>query len=125
MLAFDVPGALALARTLVLAAVVVLLARRRRDRRAATPTPTPTARVVDRHRAYTAADVAAHASLDDLWVIIDGAVYDLTPYVDEHPGGAAALARVAGGDCTAGFRGPQHPSRVFDLVDEYRVGALA
>ena len=62
---------------------------------------------------------------DDLWVIIDGKVYDLTEYADEHPGGADALARNAGGDATTGFRGPQHPSRVFDIVDDYLIGVLA
>ena len=74
---------------------------------------------------YAPTEIARHASLDDLWVIIDDKVYDLTDYVDEHPGGAAAIAKHAGEDATAGFKGPQHPSRVFDIVEEYRVGVVA
>ena len=29
-----------------------------------------------------------------------------------------------GGDATKGFHGPQHPSRVMDIVDEYKIGTL-
>ncbi|KAH7651546.1 Cytochrome b5-like heme/steroid binding domain-containing protein [Dioscorea alata] len=50
-------------------------------------------------------------------------VYDVTPYVEEHPGGDAILKH-AGGDSTEGFYGPQHASRVFDMVDEFYIGDL-
>jgi hypothetical protein len=74
---------------------------------------------------YAPTEIARHASVDDLWVIIDDKVYDLTDYVDEHPGGTEAIAKNAGKDATVGFKGPQHPSRVFDIVEEYRVGVVA
>ena len=48
-------------------------------------------------------------------------VYDVTTYVEHHPGGDAIFAH-AGGDCTEGFRGPQHPPTVWDLVAEYCIG---
>ena len=79
----------------------------------------------DPNTPYTAAQVATHDSEDDLWVVIDGKVYDLTEYVHEHPGGSEAIAKNAGKDATVGFNGPQHPSRVFDIVEDYRVGTLA
>ena len=79
----------------------------------------------DPNTPYTAAQVATHDSEDDLWVVIDGKVYDLTEYVHEHPGGSEAIAKNAGKDVTVGFNGPQHPSRVFDIVEDYRVGTLA
>ena len=34
-----------------------------------------------------AADVAAHNKANDLWVIVDEDVYDLTEFQEEHPGG--------------------------------------
>jgi sterol-4alpha-carboxylate 3-dehydrogenase (decarboxylating) len=73
---------------------------------------------------YTAADVARHCARDDLWVVIDGLVYDLTAYVDPHPGGDAILAH-AGGDATRGFLdNPSHPSHVFETVKQFQVGRL-
>ena len=51
-------------------------------------------------------------------------VYDVTPYVDEHPGGVAAILKNAGGDSTKGFHGPQHPARVFDMIGDYCIGTL-
>jgi len=121
------PTALLVTRTLVVAVVLYFVARALRDRRRrdSRDVATRARAAVDRATAYSSEDVAKHASKDDLWVIIDGKVYDLTEYADEHPGGADALARNAGGDATTGFRGPQHPSRVFDVVDDYLIGVLA
>ena len=64
----------------------------------------------------TREEVVKHNTAEDLWVIIkmkgskEYKVYDLSSYVDEHPGGKAILNN-AGGDSTEGFHGPQHPPR--------------
>ncbi|KAE9448712.1 hypothetical protein C3L33_19407, partial [Rhododendron williamsianum] len=50
-------------------------------------------------------------------------VYDVTSYVEEHPGGDAILAH-AGDDSTEGFYGPQHATRVFDMIDDFYIGDL-
>jgi len=34
-----------------------------------------------------ASDVASHNKPDNLWVIVDEQVYDLTKFQEEHPGG--------------------------------------
>lgn len=57
-------------------------------------------------------------SIDVFWQ-----VYDVSSYVDEHPGGLAILKN-AGGDATEGFHGPQHPPRVFDIIDDFLIGHL-
>ena len=80
--------------------------------------PTPTG-----DKLYTAAEVAAHQTADDCWLIIDRKVYDVTPYIAEHPGGDA-IFKHAGSDVTTGFHGPQHPPRVYDLIDDFYVGKL-
>ena len=73
---------------------------------------------------YTLADVAQHNSQKDVWIVVKGKVYDVTPYVEEHPGGLAIL-RNAGGNATEGFHGPQHPPRVFDIIDDFLIGKLS
>mmetsp|Transcript_50559 Transcript_50559/g.161742 ORF Transcript_50559/g.161742 Transcript_50559/m.161742 type:complete len:128 (-) Transcript_50559:533-916(-) len=76
-----------------------------------------------RNGKFTREEVAKHGSRDDLWVIIHDKVYDITDYVDEHPGGDAILSN-AGGDSTEKFFGPQHPQRVFDMIDDFEIGEL-
>lgn len=39
-------------------------------------------------KSFSQADVAAHKKPDDLWVIVDEDVYDLTKFQAEHPGGS-------------------------------------
>ena len=72
---------------------------------------------------YSASQVAAHCRRDDVWVVIRGLVYDVTPFVDDHPGGDEILKH-AGGDATAGFFGPQHPDHVTETVRKYLIGRL-
>lgn len=73
---------------------------------------------------YTEDEVAQHNKASDVWIILKNKVYDVTQYVEEHPGGKAIL-RNAGKDSTKGFYGPQHPERVFDLIDDFYIGDLA
>ena len=55
------------------------------------------------HQSLTRAAVASHNQPDDLWCIIDHKVYDLTDFVDAHPGGAVVLEQIAGTDATDAF----------------------
>ncbi len=38
-------------------------------------------------KTLSASDVASHNKPDNLWVIVDEQVYDLTKFQEEHPGG--------------------------------------
>lgn len=39
----------------------------------------------------------------DCWIAIKGLVYDVTPYLQEHPGGVPAIVMNAGKDATEDF----------------------
>jgi sterol-4alpha-carboxylate 3-dehydrogenase (decarboxylating) len=85
--------------------------------------------------AYTMAQVAEHKTDDDLWLVIrwpktggfdypgQALVYDLTSYVEKHPG-ELAIMNNAGGDATKGFLGPQHPETAFATVRKFLIGRL-
>lgn len=51
----------------------------------------------------TRAEVAKHSTEDSCWVIIDHRVYDLTDFLDAHPGGNVVLTQVGGQDATEAF----------------------
>ncbi|KMZ64026.1 cytochrome B5-like protein [Zostera marina] len=74
-------------------------------------------------RAYTESEVSLHNSRKDCWIIVKDQVYDVTSYVEEHPGGDSILKN-AGRDSTEGFFGPQHGTRVFDIIDDFYIGDL-
>lgn len=87
------------------------------------PTAAPTEPVAG---AILAAEVSQHATPDDCWTIIDGSVYDMTPFLNRHPGGSTAIAGLCGSDGTAGFRG-QHggASAPNSQLESLKIGVLA
>ncbi len=91
------------------------------------PTQSPTAGPTEPAAGtITTAEVSQHATPDDCWTIIDGAVYDMTPFLNRHPGGSDAIAGLCGGDGTAGFRG-QHGSASApnSQLESLKIGVLA
>lgn len=91
------------------------------------PSQSPTAAPTDPATGtITAADVSLHSTPADCWTIIDGSVYDMTPFLNRHPGGSAAIAGLCGRDGTAGFRG-QHGSASAPnaQLEPLKIGVLA
>lgn len=54
-------------------------------------------------KTFSKDDVASHSKGDNLWIIIDEDVYDVSKFQDEHPGGKKILQRVAGKDASKQF----------------------
>ena len=69
---------------------------------------------------YTLEQVSRHNTRDDLWVVIDGTVFDLTTFVQFHPGSAPPLLAVAGTDATKAFFGLHRAS----ILNEPRYNRL-
>jgi cytochrome b involved in lipid metabolism len=49
------------------------------------------------------AEVRKHATVEDGWSVINGVVYNVTPYLRFHPGGAKIMKLALGKDATALF----------------------
>ncbi|KAI1135680.1 FMN-dependent dehydrogenase-domain-containing protein [Hypoxylon sp. FL0543] len=70
-------------------------------------------------------EISRHRSLDDLWLVVDGVVYDLSKFAREHPGGAGVIMEHAGRDATAAYTEVHSPSLIkSELPASSRVGVL-
>ena len=76
---------------------------------AASAEPTPSTNSGTVAEGIALAEIANHSTREDCWTAIDTTVYDLTPYMQQHPGGAGSLAWLCGIDGTSAFRS-QHGS---------------
>lgn len=93
-----------------------------------TPQPAPTPKPTTTTKApgtYTLADIAKHATAASCWTAISGNVYDLTPFIPNHPGGDQILA-VCGIDGTQAFLN-QHggQGRPQSELASLKIGTLA
>lgn len=61
-----------------------------------------------RRRDITLEEVRQHRTADDAWMVLHGKVYNITPYLKFHPGGADILVKAAGRDATSLFN-KYHP----------------
>ena len=117
------------AATILLGGLIIVCFLRYNRPSNATPVAGPDTRTSSNGRTISRKEVAKHDLIDDLWIILKNqqsnklGVYDVTAYVEEHPGGQAILNN-AGRDATKGFFGPQHPARVFDMIEDYYIGEL-
>ncbi|RDW63348.1 hypothetical protein BP6252_10893 [Coleophoma cylindrospora] len=71
----------------------------------------------------TRTEIQEHISRNSCWVILKGNVYDLTNFMDSHPGGSAVILKYAGRDATAAFE-PIHRSDTLEkfLKPEQNLG---
>jgi cytochrome b involved in lipid metabolism len=73
----------------------------------------------------TLAAVAQNASPENCWVAIEGQVYDLTEWINQHPGGAGNITSLCGTDGTSRFSN-QHggSSSAESTLERYLLGPL-
>mmetsp|Transcript_19309 Transcript_19309/g.26972 ORF Transcript_19309/g.26972 Transcript_19309/m.26972 type:complete len:135 (+) Transcript_19309:124-528(+) len=73
---------------------------------------------------YTADDVKNHNKKDDIWFIVHGKVYNLTKYLDEHPGGVEIMEENAGKDVSDQFEEFFHSTDAREILKKHEVGVL-
>ncbi|KAK9707161.1 hypothetical protein RND81_07G176600 [Saponaria officinalis] len=73
---------------------------------------------------FSMQETAEHNSKDDCWVVIDGKVYDVTSYMDEHPGGDDVFLNAKGKDAQEEFEEAGHSQDARDLMETFCVGEL-
>ena len=74
-------------------------------------------------RVVTLEELQQHNRDNDCWVAIDGTVYDLTDFAEDHPAGAESIIKLAGSDGSAEFN-TIHSKAMLEEFEEDKVGIL-
>ena len=68
--------------------------------------------------------MAAHSSREDVWMSIHNKVYNISKYLDDHPGGEEVLMDRAGKDATEDYEDVGHSNEARKQLNKFEVGEL-
>lgn len=71
---------------------------------------------MDERKRITLEDLKGHNKPGDLWISIQGKVYDVSAWAEIHPGGAGPLLTMAGQEVTDAFIA-YHPGSAWQHLD--------
>ncbi|CEP12443.1 hypothetical protein [Parasitella parasitica] len=74
---------------------------------------------------YTIKDVSKHRNSDSCWVIYKNKVYNVTEFIQDHPGGDDLILDYAGQDVTAVMKDVlehEHSDSAYEILEEYCIG---
>lgn len=71
-------------------------------------------------------EVEKHNTVESLWIVIDGDVFDVTEWQKKHPGGKKMLQKVGGGDASKQFHKYHDAAQVMEKFGKnFKIGTLA
>jgi cytochrome b involved in lipid metabolism len=73
---------------------------------------------------YSKKEVSKHTDKASTWIIIHNNVYDVTKFLEEHPGGEEVLLEQAGKDATENFEDVGHSTDARTMMKDYHIGEL-
>jgi len=77
---------------------------------------------------FSMSDVAKHNNENDCWIVIDGKVYDVTSYIESHPGGRV-MANFCGQDGSLAFatkgKNKPHSPAAYEILKTLYIGDLS
>ncbi|XP_075069334.1 cytochrome b5 [Mixophyes fleayi] len=73
---------------------------------------------------YTLDEIQKHTHSKSTWIIINNKVYDVTKFLEEHPGGEEVLREQAGGDATETFEDIGHSTDARNMSKDFIIGEL-
>jgi cytochrome b involved in lipid metabolism len=69
-------------------------------------------------------EVSNHCWGNDAWMVIYNKVYDVTDFIQQHPGGDSVMLENIGYDGTMAFHGVGHSRDALEMLDDYLIGIL-
>ena len=76
------------------------------------------------YKEYTWEQVAEHNAPPSVWSVYKGDVYDITMYINVHPGGKKILERVYGKDMTPLFNKFHGYIKIANLIGPLKIGSV-
>lgn len=73
-------------------------------------------------KVYTLEEVAKHNNKKTCWIIVSGKVYDVTPFLEDHPGGDEVLISSTERDATDEFEFVGHSDSAKETMKKYYIG---
>jgi len=77
---------------------------------------------------FSMSDVAKHNNENDCWIVIDGKVYDVTSYIESHPGGKV-MANFCGQNGSLAFatkgKNKPHSPAAYEILKTLYIGDLS
>ncbi|GAA5813212.1 hypothetical protein MFLAVUS_006686 [Mucor flavus] len=73
---------------------------------------------------YTIEEVTKHQQADDCWIIVHDKIYDISPFLNEHPGGKKVLLKAGGTDATRQFDAFHSPAVLQNIAAKYLIGEI-
>lgn len=60
----------------------------------------------------------------ETWIVVKDSVYDVTNYMENHPGGSELISEHAGKDCTKDFVDFGHSSDALKILKTLKIGEI-
>lgn len=76
-------------------------------------------------KAISLEELQKHNKVNDCWVAIDGGVYDVTKFLDDHPGGKKVLLNEGGKESTKKFKMFHEMSVLEEHGKDLKIGTFA
>jgi len=73
---------------------------------------------------YTRSEVSNHDQENDIWVIHEDKVLDVTAFIRDHPGGEEVILEYAGQDLTQAFEDIGHSEKALEMMSTFLVGKV-
>ncbi|WWC59983.1 uncharacterized protein I303_102546 [Kwoniella dejecticola CBS 10117] len=71
---------------------------------------------------YSLEQLKEHNTRESLWMLLHDKVYDITAFMDEHPGGDEVLVEEAGRDATEAFEDVGHSDEAREMLPKMLLG---
>ncbi|KRX05463.1 Cytochrome b5-like heme/steroid binding domain [Pseudocohnilembus persalinus] len=69
-------------------------------------------------------EVSKHNTSEDCWIVVDGLVYQVQDYLDDHPGGPIVISSRGGKDVSKPFRDAGHSDEAIKKLKTLQIGYI-